>query len=289
MMRHILLWLFLASSFTLAAQSKKKAPLNSKPKQKDNYLQKQWWLGFKAGTNLSQASVLKRYSVITPTNYASSLTDKSYKSFNKTGSQAAIEITFQYKDFSFSVQPTYRHSVFTYSNQLQWSNQDNAAETLIQNYQQSQKVDYVDLPLLVKYELGGDRLRPYVQAGVFYSLLLDATKSVQISGTDFASGGTNQFTSEPVIVGAKDLFHNYWGVMAGAGVNYQAGNVRLVLDVSYRRGMSNIANTQNRYSNDRLSGIGDAQDDLKLNNIVISAGVLFPMRFLSSNFKSLER
>jgi hypothetical protein len=62
-----------------------------------------------------------------------------------------------------------------------------------------------------------------------------------------------------------------------------------VLDATYRQSLSNIANPQNRFSNDRLSGIGDAQDDLNLKNIMVSAGVLFPMRYLSSSFKSNDR
>jgi hypothetical protein len=120
-------------------------------------------------------------------------------------------------------------------------------------------------------------------------MLINANKSLQISGTDYASGGTNQYSNEPIIVGAKDLFENYWGLMAGLGMNYNLGNVRLVLDASYWKGMSNITNVNNRYANDLLAGVGDAQDDLDLNNIVISAGVLFPMRFLSNSFNTLDR
>jgi outer membrane protein W len=120
-------------------------------------------------------------------------------------------------------------------------------------------------------------------------MLINANKSVKVSGTDYASGGTNQFANQEIIVGAKDLFDNYWGIMAGVGADYNLGNVRLVLDVSYWKGMSNITNVDNRFGNDRLAGIGDAQDDLDLNNIVISAGVLFPMRYLSSGFKTLDR
>jgi hypothetical protein len=77
--------------------------------------------------------------------------------------------------------------------------------------------------------------------------------------------------------------------MGGAGGSYQMGNVRLTLDVTYMQGMANITNVKNRFSNDHLAGIGDAQDDIKLNNVVISAGVLFPMRFLSTSFKSLDQ
>lgn len=77
--------------------------------------------------------------------------------------------------------------------------------------------------------------------------------------------------------------------MAGAGLHYNLGNVRLVFDASYRIGMSNVTDTKNRFSNDRLSGIGDALDDMKTDNIVLSIGCLFPMRFLSTSFKSIDR
>ncbi len=282
--------LLIAACITAEAQIKRKqGGLATKPSQQSKFLEKQWWLGFKAGTNLSEASPIKRYAVMTPTNYASALTEKVYDSFSKTGSQATLEATFYYKGFSFSVQPTYRNSRFSYSNQFQWDNPENSAERLVLEYDQEQKVDFADFPLIVKYDILRNKLRPYVQVGIFYSMLINANKSVKVSGTDFASGGTNQFTNEPIIVGAKDLFDNYWGLMAGAGLDYNFGNVRVVLDASYWKGMSNVTNVDNRFGNDRLAGIGDAQDDLDLNNIVISAGVLFPMRFLSNSFKTLDR
>lgn len=272
------------------AQSKKRAGgFSSRPNQQSKFLDKQWWLGFKAGTNFSQASPIQLYTVMTPVNYALELTDKAYDSYSKAGSQATLEATFYYKGFSFSVQPTYRHSRFTYSNQYQWTNPENISERLILQYDQEQKTDYADFPLIVKYDILKGKVRPYVHAGIFYSLLINANKSVQISGTDYASGGTNEFSNDPVIVGAKDLFDNYWGLMAGLGVNYNVGNVRLVLDASWWKGMSNITNVDNRYSNDLLSGIGEAPDDLKLNNIIISVGVLFPMRFLGNSFNTLDR
>jgi hypothetical protein len=124
--------------------------------------------------------------------------------------------------------------------------------------------------------------------GINYSFLINANKKVTIENIDYASGGVNTYSKEPIIIGAKDLFTNYWSLTAGAGLNYNLGNVRIVLDASYWKGMSNVTNTNHRYSNDRLSGIGEAQDDLKLNSIVISLGVLFPMRFLSNSFNTLD-
>ncbi|MEJ0032052.1 MAG: outer membrane beta-barrel protein [Bacteroidota bacterium] len=55
-------------------------------------------------------------------------------------------------------------------------------------FDQEQQLDYADLPLLVKYEFTQNKLRPYVQIGAYYSVLINATKSVTVSGTDNASG-----------------------------------------------------------------------------------------------------
>ena len=274
----------------LGQTRKKPANFNKGNSKQDKFLDKQWWLGFKAGVNLTEANPINRYTGLTPTNYATSLNDKAYDNFSKLGSQASLEVTFYFKGFSFSFQPAYRQLRFTYSNEFNWDNPENASERLLLNYDHEQKIDYADFPLLVKYDITRSRLRPYVQLGMFYSLLINANKSVKVSGQDFASGGTNQFANEPVVVGVKDLFNkSYWGLAGGLGVDYNLGNVRLVLDVCYYMGMSNITNTKNRFGNDRLSGIGDVPDDLKINNIIISTGVLFPMRFLNNSYKTLDR
>jgi hypothetical protein len=77
--------------------------------------------------------------------------------------------------------------------------------------------------------------------------------------------------------------------MGGVGLNYQPGNVRLTLEANYRQTLSNITNSQNRFSNDRLAGIGESQDDLNLKSISITAGILFPLRYVSKSFKSNDR
>lgn len=277
-------------AFAQARKVNKKNPTGLAAAKKTNpFLQKQFWLGFKAGTNLTQASVQEPYSVIVPPQNAI-VDDKAYKNFNLTGSQVALEVTFYTRGFSISIQPTYFHSRFEYSNRYEWIDATNPANLLTLNYQQEQQTDYAELPLIVKYDIAGNVLRPYIQAGVYYAMLVNANKAVTVNGVDYASGGLNEFKSDPILVGAEDLFaNNYWGVLAGVGVNYNLGNVRLTLEGNYRIGMSLTNSTENRYKNDRLAGVGDALDDIKLNNIVISFGCLFPMRYLASGFKTLDR
>ena len=72
-------------------------------------------------------------------------------------------------------------------------------------------------------------------------------------------------------------------------MNYNFKNhVRLNLDVMYKLGMSNISSTENRYGSDRLAGVGDAMDDMKLDNLSVSLGCLFPLRFLQSSLQTLD-
>lgn len=253
------------------------------------FLKKQVWLGIKAGVNLTQASVVQSYTVLVPPPTAI-VDGKEYKNFNRVGTQAALEVTFYTKGFSISLQPTYRHSSFEYSNRYEWLDGNNANNRLVLNYRQIQQLDHAIIPLLVKYDIAGNKLRPFVQAGIFYSMLINANKRVEVSGTDYASGGANEFKDEPVLVGADDLFaNNHWGIIAGAGVNYNLGNVRFTLEANYQKGLSLANSTANRYKNDRVAGVGDALDDIKLNNIVLNIGCLFPMRFLASGFKTLDR
>ena len=275
-------------------EKKKKPSAYNKQKQSqedEKFLEKQWWLGFKAGANLSKANVDKTYSVIAPTNYDASTIGKQYDNYTLLGSQATLEVSFYFKRFLLSFQPTYQHSRFSYSNSFEWSSTDEVANHVQLTFDQEQKLDHAILPLIIKYDVYGNKLRPYVQIGAYSAILLNATKSVTTTGVDNAAGGENEFATETINVGATDLFAKYhWGLLGGVGLNYNLGNnVRLNFDVIYKLGMSNISSTDNRYGSDRLSGVGDAMDDLTLDNISVSLGCLFPMRFLSSGFKTLDK
>ncbi|HYG17467.1 MAG TPA: porin family protein [Ohtaekwangia sp.] len=261
-----------------------------KTKENDQFLQKQWWLGFKGGANVSKIDVESAYAIYSPINYDAAETGKQYDEFKHPGSQFSFEVSFYFKGFTASFQPTFQHSRFRYTTDYTWNNSEDASEMLQTTYASEQKVNHLLLPLILKYEVIGNKLRPYIQVGVFQAICLDASKSITVTGIDYASGGTNEFERDPIVVGAKDLFAKYyWGLIGGAGVYYNLGNVRLNLDIQYKHGLSNIASVENRYDNDMLVGAGDVLDDMNLNSVAVSVGCLFPMRFLTSGFKSLDR
>ena len=289
-MKNLCLVIFLAILLQngYAQRTRKKMPAFGRPNTQDIFLEKQWWLGFSAGPNASQVVVDHAYSVISPTNYPEGDIAKNYKPYHSVGSQATFAATFTFRRISVSLEPSYRTNRFIYSTEYEWHDSEVSDNRLELNYEQNQKVSYLQLPLLVRYEYSFGRFTPYVQLGYYSSFLVDATKSLVIRGTDYASGGTNGFENEPIIVGAKDLFaKNHWGLTGGGGLYYKLGNVRLQLEATYSRGMSNISSTGNRYGSDRLSGVGDSFDDMKLNSISLSVGCLFPLRFLGSGFKAM--
>ncbi len=256
---------------------------------KDPFLNTQWWVGIKAGANLTKAKPVERYSAFSSTTDPN--TDgynKQYQDFNKTGGQAGIEITYYNQGFSISFQPNYRRMSFLYKNDYKWEDAENTAYSFSSNYTSIQKLDYFELPLLIRYEPLKTKLRPFVQAGVYYAFLNNAYKATEIKITDKASGAVNEYTEEQITTAAKELFiKTNLGWIAGAGVSYPLGNVRLALDVSYRRTTNNITSSAHRYSNDRLTGSGDIMDDIKLRNISASISILIPLRFImKGSFKA---
>jgi hypothetical protein len=290
MKKSVTLVLCLVTTVALYAQPKPpKLPKFNKNKEKEVFLKKQWFLGFKAGVNLTGAEVTKKYSVLSPSNYDLSELEKKYENYSDVGAHAIIEATFYFSGLSLSFQPTFRHNEFQYSNSYSWTDNENPGNVLELTYTQRQNLDYFDFPILAKYEKHFNKLSPYVQAGIYSSVRLNATKSVDIEGTDFASGGENRFKDETIIVGAKDLYaKNHWGLLGGIGLYYNLGNVRLNFDIQYRKGISNITSTENRYSNNQLSGVGDTLDDMRLNAVFFNVGSIFPLRFLGRNFRSTD-
>lgn len=270
------------------AQKRKPAPkFNNAKMANAQFLEKQWWLGLKAGTTLSGTQVIKSYSGLSPVNYEAPT--KVYSNFTDLGFTASLEAAFSFRQFTIVLQPGYRSSRFAYTTEHLWTDYTNPDNRLELSYLQQQRAEYADIPLLFRYDITATRLRPYVQAGAYYSVLIQAIKSVQMKGTDYASGGENRFSGPAISVGATELFApRHWGLIGGLGASYHTGNVRFTLEVQYRKGMSLANDTDNRYANERLSSIGDVMDDMQVNTMLITFGTLFPLKFLSKSFQSIN-
>lgn len=272
------------------AQNRRSGARDSRVSQKD-FLNKQFWIGFKGGINYTKVKPIDRYSAFSPMNNPSGNSfDKQYKNYSNMAAQFALVINFHYKNFAISFQPGIRRYTYQYSNTYYWSDPSNPGDYLQQEYIAVNKLDYLDFPLLIKYEpIRHTKFIPFVQAGFYYSRLNNAFKETTLNVTDGASGGGNAYEAEKISVGAKDLYiRSNVGWTAGAGVSYPLGNARLALEVNYTHNTNNITNTANRYDNDRLTGSGDIPDNIKLRNISVSFSILMPLRFiiLKENYKT---
>lgn len=281
--------LLLTSSISFA-QNRRSGARDSRVSQKD-FLNKQFWVGFKGGINYTKAKPIDRYSAFSSMNDPSGNGfDKQYKNYSNMAAQFALVINFHYKNFALSFQPGIRRMTYQYSNTYNWSDPLNPGDFLQQEYKAVNKLDYLEFPLLLKYEpLRHTKFVPFVQLGVYYSRLNNAFKETTLNVTDGASGGGSAYEAEKIAVGAKDLYlRTNLGWTAGAGVSYPLGNARLALELNYTHNTNNITNTANRYDNDRLTGSGDIPDNIKLRNISVSFSILMPLRFiiLKENYKT---
>ena len=263
----ISLVLFVLSG-SMAQRSKKLFPTSGKTTQNkagDTFLNKQWYLGLRGGINLTRAVPETRYSTLSPINFDEGTTDKDYEDFNKLAVQIGLDFTFAFNSYAISLQPTYLRERFTYGNQFSWQGTDGSLEM---DLSQDTELEYLELPLSFKYQFLDGPLQPFVQIGAYYAFLVNANKSVNFGGVDSASGGSNEFDREEFSVGASDLFlTSSAGLIGGAGVHYTPGNVRLTFDILYRHGLHNVTDRKNRYSDNRLIGVGDVIDDLSLRNV----------------------
>jgi len=284
----VLLSVFL--SIELQAQAARKKPAYSKGLPEDDFSKTQFYIGMRGGFSYTKANVINRYSSFVSTTDPNETYDKTYEDYKKPGAFVGMEFDFYFKGFTASFQPNYRREIYSYSNSYLWIDENDWRNFLGLQYKQDTRLDYIELPVFIKYDILKKKFRPFVQVGFYYAMLNGATKHLIVDGTDISSGTSRNFTVQNDIVGAKDLFiKSSMGFACGAGFSYKLGNVRLIFDATYRKGINNIADVKNRYAANSLTGAGDVSDDIKLNNIAFSFGCLFPMKFLtSSEYKAVD-
>jgi hypothetical protein len=287
----ILLLLVLGTGFRNSgfAQISRKSKGNRK-QHAFPFMNSQLWIGLKAGGNVTKAVPTERYTV-----FVSTLPDhdqtyqKKYDKFGTVSSQIGLVTTYNFRTFfSLSFQPAYINRSFGYRNEYSWLGKQHNSVELSQHHQF--KLSYLELPLLVRFDLIRTRLRPYLQAGGFYSRLLKADKHMELTSSDHASGAANPIENNTPTIGVQNSFiRSNMGWMAGGGISYDIGNARIGIDAVYKSGTNNITNVKNRYSDNRMTSNGDVFDDMKLRNIDISISLLFPMKYLETkSFRSVK-
>ena len=263
-------------SFTLPAQRKLDARGGL-----EAFLDTQWWLGLRAGSNLTDPKAESFYSVLSAIDYDAENLKKNYESFQSPGLQLGLDLTYYHRGFSIGMLPTFKRYRYNYDNSLEWITATDIFET---KYQVAQNLDYLEVPLVLKYDvLRSGNFRPFVQLGIQWGFAIGAEKSLTIThqeGTPAAtSGGT-------ISIDTRKDFKDFAAALAGIGASYDIGNIRMSLDFSYHYGLTSIIEQQRLFTENQLTAVGDINDDIRLTNLQANLSFLFPLRFIDTTFTS---
>ncbi len=243
-------------------------------------------IGIKAGTNFTIVNPVNKFSVIEGFLSETNSYDKEYrKSYNNYGSQFAFLFFYSLSDNMYlSFQPSVFNNRFKYKNVYNWTGSQYNLEL---TYDFEQSLQYLELPLLFKYEFGSSKLQPYIQLGGYYSLLLNSTKYISKKET----GDFGTFESSIENIGSNENYiKSHIGLMAGLGITYKFKRTKIGLESNFRYGFNNITNTKNRYNNNQITGKSyDAPDDIKLMDFSISLVYIVSLKCIKKTIPPKHR
>lgn len=95
------------------------------------------------------------------------------------------------------------------------------------------RLDYIEVPVLARFNLGGSTIRPYLQAGPSFAWQLDCAVTLQSAGAGTDDCGES----------LNDELKDYdQGIVFGGGLDFAlAGIGALNLDARFERGLARIA------------------------------------------------
>ncbi len=279
----LILLLSLITSFTVWGQRQRAPGIGG---YAEEFLKTQWWLGIKVGVNFTDPNMVNAYSSISTIGLPEQDLDKEYETFSLPGAQAGLDITFYHRGFAIGIQPTYKRIRYKYLNNRSWQG-PGLVNAFDMDYVIEQRIDAVDVPLSIKYEIiQSGKTRPFVMAGGYYAFITHAEKKVDVTYTDYAAGEPVPTSGGTQILGTTQQFQNYAGVLGGIGVSLDYLNIRTVFEAVYLRGLTDITNSGNRFTQTELTSIGDVNDELRMDNINISLSFVFPLRFIDKQFQA---
>ncbi|HLZ17321.1 MAG TPA: porin family protein, partial [Cyclobacteriaceae bacterium] len=140
----------------------------------------------------------------------------------------------------------------------------------------TEKQDWFDIPLYLKYGVDSGRLRPFAYAGIAANLLIGSKLSPV--GDDYYNqpGPTTRQVSQAPdqSIGSMRNFFNR-SLVFGGGAKYKVGKNFFYVDVRYMAGLSNLA--RNSGFNPLLPKFEYQSNFFRLDNLSISFGYVKPL------------
>lgn len=242
------------------------------------YVAPRFLVGVNLGVNFTFVHPGERYMVLVPVDPGkidSYQKDYSFNLSDSRGTQYGLVLEYALtKHLSITIQPAFSSMKFRYKNRFTREDETGQTATTL-DYTHRHKLGYLEIPLLFKYRFIKPKFKPYLQVGVYYSMLQTAIKTLN------AVSLPDQEYREQAIVDIKQLLtRSNLGIRVGLGVDYDIGDFRLQVEANYKFGFNNIVDKANRFGNEQLMfAFYDVFDDMKLRNWELSVKLLLPISY----------
>lgn len=222
---------------------------------------------FRLGLNTSIPRTI--FSTVT-----SSVPDQfSSKNVFKLGYQVAADMDLNLtKNFSIGIG-------FAYSRKTFRTNQNDNNSGATSSF--TEKEDWFDIPVYIKYAKDSGKVRPFVYAGLAANLLMRAKLAPNVVDLNSPLPKTQQVSQgqDEDITDKRKQFNR--SLLLGGGVKYKIGKDFVFVDVRYLVGLNNVAKNNYTLSNGQFDPIlaryGYSSDFFRLDNVAISFGYIKPL------------
>jgi hypothetical protein len=239
-----------------------------------------FFVGLKGGVNFSMVIPTQRFSVLqSVTGTDASHGDKDYAFlFRNTGCQYGfIGMLKINRSLSLSLEPSFGNYAFHYSTRSAWINASDPSDRIEITSCFTDKLRYFEIPLEIRYEIGGRQIRPFLAAGLFYGKLTNATGKAKLTTSQYLDGIEIAFDhSESAVDISKNYINTRLAVYPGVGFMVNLDYAVLFTEAAYYISLHNIVNESARFSNQQsVGGNYNVPDNLMFDNLVINLGILF--------------
>ncbi len=237
-------------------------------------------VGIKGGINFTAVIPLDRFSVLQPIQTIDETSDeKDYAAFYRNlgyqyGFIGMVQIG---KALSISLEPTFSNYTLKYEAASTWTDASNPSNRIVINTNYADKLRYFEIPLVLRYQLGSQQIRPYLAAGFSYGMLTGASGNVESSTVQYINNieiPVENSSYEGDI--ANNFINTRLVTFPGAGIMTEFSFATLFIEADYYFTLHNVTDESSRYSNQQaVGGYYNVPDNLKPDNLVINLGILF--------------
>lgn len=247
---------------------------------------KQLIIGIKGGVNFTQPLVLKAHSVFSPTlNSTHGSVHKKYEPLMKNmGFNGGIFLMYRITNrLSACMEGLYFQYRYSYKNEYMWADMVNGT-TFTLEQQQFNRLNYFEIPVMLRYDVTIRKITPFVQGGLFTGFMHSAV-SQTVSRQYSSQIAPSEETKNPLTQTNDRFTKVHLGAIGGAGVSFFAGKVMLTLGGNVRYSLLPPTGNLHRYNDQASSSSAylDVPDKMNLLNLELYVSIGVPVSFGSNS------